>query len=262
METVIRRDKESRTRLADFMILLSNGYTISPYTSIIDLEIKNAVYKRLGLPIYNIREKRIKEGISNLLGAEGASLKGNISPLMEKTLLRLLESKAMLRFTLINDTLSSHEKAYRSKDDLVQKLEKIREENSKIKDKNLRDRYTKVLFFRDVISKKLAKLHLQLGITKETIIKKDILKEEIERFLEDIPSAYISHLLANERDKQMQRKIKKNDMNDIATLSMAIPYCDIVVAENMFTSIAKNLKLDEKYSTIILSNPKDVIKYL
>lgn len=45
-------------------------------------------------------------------------------------------------------------------------------------------------------------------------------------------------------------------MNDIASLAISIPYCDMVIAENMFTSIAIRLKLDKKYKTVILKDLK------
>ena len=49
-------------------------------------------------------------------------------------------------------------------------------------------------------------------------------------------------------------KIDKNDFSDILFLSVAIPYCDIVIAEKTWTNIAINKKLDKKFNTKISKN--------
>ena len=43
---------------------------------------------------------------------------------------------------------------------------------------------------------------------------------------------------------------------------MAIPYCDIVVTEKMWTDIAKKERLDKIYNTSILNSLKDLSKIL
>ena len=56
--------------------------------------------------------------------------------------------------------------------------------------------------------------------------------------------------------------MQKNDLNDILAFSMAIPYCDIVIGEKMFISLAKQAHLDKIYNTIILSSIKELDKYI
>ena len=51
-------------------------------------------------------------------------------------------------------------------------------------------------------------------------------------------------------------------MYDIWHLTLAIPHSDIVVTENMWTSIARNAKLEEKCNTTILSSLIDLDEFL
>jgi len=40
-----------------------------------------------------------------------------------------------------------------------------------------------------------------------------------------------------------ERKVSPHDLNDIMSLSIALPYCDVVVAERMWQSIILQSKL-------------------
>ncbi|GAF95554.1 unnamed protein product, partial [marine sediment metagenome] len=68
-----------------------------------------------------------------------------------------------------------------------------------------------------------------------------------------LPATYSYHCLTDRRDRDLQRKINAHDLNDIMSLSVAIPYCDVVCGEKMFISLAKNTKLDKLYNTKLLS---------
>lgn len=54
----------------------------------------------------------------------------------------------------------------------------------------------------------------------------------------------------------------KNDFIDMLYLSEAIPYCDIVVTEKKWVSLAKQAKLDKLYDTILLSKVDDLPLWL
>lgn len=58
METLNRKDKDSRERLASFMVKLSKGYTI--YVNC-DIEVMRAVIKKLGIPLPNPKRSFIKQ---------------------------------------------------------------------------------------------------------------------------------------------------------------------------------------------------------
>jgi len=57
------------------------------------------------------------------------------------------------------------------------------------------------------------------------------------------------------------RRAKESDLWDMA-LSIAIPYCDIVVTERSWCGIAKDAGLDELYGTSIVHRPYDLAALL
>ncbi len=73
---------------------------------------------------------------------------------------------------------------------------------------------------------------------------------------------YTTFCLTDERDRLGDRSINKNDIYDIAAFSIAIPYCDIVIGEKMFISIAKDRKLDALYDTKLGSSLEDLYEFL
>ena len=53
------------------------------------------------------------------------------------------------------------------------------------------------------------------------------------------------------RNTSLSREIKSNDLYDLQ-LSIAIPYCDIVVSERQWINIAKHKHLDSKYESNLI----------
>lgn len=129
-----------------------------------------------------------------------------------------------------------------------------------IKDNTLRFRAGAASFFNDVILPDLFPIAHRLGLRPETVLGKSL--EDITAFFQTMPTAYCLFTLSQCRDQNMQRPIKKTDMYDIWALSIAIPYCDIVLADSMFASIAKQAKLDKIYNTVILNSPEELLKHL
>lgn len=71
---------------------------------------------------------------------------------------------------------------------------------------------------------------------------------------EAIPPLRIEACLAVERDLHRDRVVVANDVQDIASLSMAIAYCDVTVTERFWTDIATRLELCNSYGTRIVSD--------
>jgi hypothetical protein len=53
-----------------------------------------------------------------------------------------------------------------------------------------------------------------------------------------MPASYCLFELSYFRDMQPQRKVQSNDMNDLMSLCLAIPYCDVVVTERQWANAA------------------------
>jgi hypothetical protein len=74
-----------------------------------------------------------------------------------------------------------------------------------------------------------------------------------------IPIADVDTHLQRFRHEASQRAWEPNDLNDLDSLARAIVYCDIVVTEKQWVSVAARAGLGEKYGTQLLSKPEDVV---
>ncbi len=87
-------------------------------------------------------------------------------------------------------------------------------------------------------------------------------REQILAFWDSIPTLHVETTLESERDEQRSREIDANDVIDVSFLSVAIPYCDIVVTERFWVDLAKRNRLDQTYDTILLTDLADLEQHL
>ena len=260
-ETLRNLNPKRRKRLASLMINVSKGYSILPSNSIMESEVRQAALKKLGLPTVDVKKIAIGRGISHMLGAKGELIRkeGAVGPdLPEETKKKILDyvdsPQALLRF-LTSQSLAEKTRDMRQiQAAQVEKMEEIRRQHAKIVDNDLRFRVSIVEFLIGIVGPWLTKLAVELNLPMNAIISKDWTQQEFTQFFQTMPTAYCLFTLTYRRDQYLQRAIDKNDINDIWALTMAIPYCDIVVTESMWASIAQQSKLDRIYETLILSS--------
>ena len=53
-----------------------------------------------------------------------------------------------------------------------------------------------------------------------------------------------------------------NDLNDVIALSVAVPYCDVVVTERSWSSMLAAVKVPQRYDTLVTPSPQDVVDRL
>lgn len=255
-------NKRRKNELVPLMVRLSRGYSFQPYFSInIRSEIHNIILRKLGLPQINVRNLILKQGISNLIGGGKPTLtsrKGSGLPEdIKRELLDLLESPKVLEFSL-NLKLP---KSFLNMEE-IEIFEKNRQELSKIKDNDLRQREFMAWNMRAIISPELGKILYECSLPMDFILEEKSTREDREGLLDSIPTALCLLTLIYQRDQQLQRPIQANDFNDIWFLTLALPYSDIVATEKMWASIVRQKKLDRKCNTIILSSINELEKYL
>jgi uncharacterized protein YutD len=83
-----------------------------------------------------------------------------------------------------------------------------------------------------------------------------------ESFFQSAPSFDVELELTTQRNNHYDRIVDPNDILDVDFLSRAIPYCDVVITEKFWVSLAKRKKLDVKYNTHITSDLNDLEKYI
>ena len=76
--------------------------------------------------------------------------------------------------------------------------------------------------------------------------------------IENVPAIDIIVTFEIDRDENLSRQPQPNDLADFAALSVAIPYCDIIVIEKHWANVAKHKGFDKKYQTAILTDIRDI----
>jgi hypothetical protein len=270
--------QERRERLAEYMVLVSQGWAILPAPFIIEPEIENACLRKLGLPGYDLRAFAIKTGLSQLVGAKAdiefqdtdpsKALPENKKAELKSFLLEKLESPETLLWLLKRrfDELdkSDHKKMQKDSIQFALELERMRLfEEKRIKDNDLRRRATLAKYFVQVINPKIVTFLFSIHVNPELFAEKVFVdQEQTIRFFQSVPTSYCAVQLTLYRDMLRSRRIQPNDLNDIMSLSIAIPYSDVVVTERMWHSIISRTKLDRLYGTIVLTSAKQLVPVL
>ena len=260
----ISNDKR-RKRLAHIIASISKCYGFQPYVDRnIRNEIRNVVLKKLGLPKVNIGGQVLRQGIPHILGAEAVlkpkkGAKGELPEDVKKKLLDLLVAPETLETAL---TWRMPISTIKGKEETVAKMERNRKDLSRVKDNDLRKRVFLVRNLMEIVVPELAKILYEWNLPKDFIIKGISTRKDIEQLLDSIPSALCLFTLIFQRDQQLQRPIETNDINDVWFLTLAIPYSDIVITENMFASLARQAHLDTKCGTVILSSIDQLEEFL
>jgi len=142
------------------------------------------------------------------------------------------------------------ESACANANDLVGRIE-ARRAKSKNEPNDMRSRLYLYHLFLDNQDKLFAALDT-LGKTKKDF---ECLSDRIKReLLTKVPCYDVEAALAVQIDKQWDRRLQRNDIYDIAALTGAIPYCDIVVTEKSWVRLASTAGLDKRYGTYFLSS--------
>jgi hypothetical protein len=98
-------------------------------------------------------------------------------------------------------------------------------------------------------------------ITKAQIPDKsanDVLREQARRIVADSPTYNIEREMVLRLEAQHDRRITENDLRDMQTFCAVVAYADIVVAENLFSNLARQANLDKQYKTAVTSKLLDL----
>jgi len=261
-ETINRKNPRNREQLASLMMKISKWYCFTPfYDRIVNGEVWNIILEKLNLPKIDLREKVLGKGIGHLLGAK-PEIHGDIPEDLRQELLDMIdEPETIIKIISGFDSLYTDElnQNYRIAHNL---LERNRQKLRQIRDKEKRRKAFLGINFSAMITPKIATILHALQFPVNFIIKENFSERDFEDLLDKIPTALCLFTLIFQRDQEYHRPIKKNDFNDIASLTLAIPYSDIVITDKMMASIATRMKLDDKCDTIILKSISELEEYL
>ncbi len=74
----------------------------------------------------------------------------------------------------------------------------------------------------------------------------------MQEFLKGVPSRWITRELRRVRHRNPQQPWHPHDLNDVNALSVAVPYCDVVVTERQWATHLTDLGLAEQYGPTVL----------
>lgn len=272
IETRRKRDLSARTRLAAVMTAISKGWAIAPRWKIIPPLLDNAlaaffgrVYKTQSPKIFG-RGVPFAFGISDSLPQE-LNRRYSVPLSQAQAETDFLGTTLGVEFFLRGQMPDGSELPRRlinafdaRAEQVVQAFEQMRKEGRAL-DKTTRHRaHAFVEMFGAYAAGVLQDSLARLGITAQELFSAGT--ERAMALCHAVPVMDVLIELETERDKHWDRAIERNDYYDEEFLSVAIPFCDVVVTEHFWTSLATRKRLDRKYQTQMLPNLTALADYL
>lgn len=86
--------------------------------------------------------------------------------------------------------------------------------------------------------------------------------ESARAFVNRMPSTDVSVTLKTAAHRNRDKKWATNDIHDIDALSVAVPYCDVVVTEKYAHRVLTDERIDQKARTVVLRTLQDLPSHL
>jgi hypothetical protein len=87
-------------------------------------------------------------------------------------------------------------------------------------------------------------------------------RDRVQRFLENVPSRWVTRELRRIRHRNPQQSWHPHDLNDVNALSVAVPYCDVVVTERQWARHINSSGLAKRYGTTVLHDLAELTNVL
>ena len=87
-------------------------------------------------------------------------------------------------------------------------------------------------------------------------------ESDVIAFAKRAPTAYCLWTLSYDLARDVQHSLVPNDFRDIASLSGALGYCDILVTERRWTSSARQEGLDREYGSTVINSVSDLARHI
>ena len=260
---------EQQEKLIDLILDISKSWVLKPYNLFAEKEIENAAtFVLKNKYIHDIHSEILGRGLGDILDISFEYMLQkypHISHLVKNNPRGLSYDFFKKDFQNFNEDLEvikrnlkskrSRELAQKTFEDnkkFLENMEENRFKNSKMS-KDRFSRYSKARALVDSAIPHLVVFMRSNKITADQLFSPNE-KEKVELFNKHLNSMNVLFTLVLERDFSSEKQIISNDTYDMAHLSGAIPYCDVVVTEKMFAHISRKKKLDKIYDCDILDD--------
>lgn len=251
-------DKDTKEEIFEMMIELSDNHSITLYNVVNRAEIRNYVWMKLhGEHIYDMKEKSVKKGIGYMGGNYSfTGIDREISEEEQEKLHEVIKTEWATRKVFMSDGFLEGPKlqAKNRVEYWEDKLEEIRQENKDLGESEEEAR--KILIensFYEEVMPKIRETCLTLNVDPVKLFYEDR-DYSFDMFYSQFPAFYTRMNLTIRRDFDWNRPIEGNDLWDIMSLSVAIPYCDVVASEEYFVGKTYASDLPEIYGTEVVQD--------
>jgi hypothetical protein len=275
IETWNSRSARRRWNLASTMFNLARpGGSIGPHTmagppEVVEMELDVALRRRFGRPLDIRWQPVFGEGVGHAFGKPAVKYEAPaelpLSPERRRDInyqasrLKELVSLAgpITDLPVVGIDTESYKRPSRTymegEAGRVELFKRLRLNRDK------RAKYVGVVSLLDIFEP-LNEALSRAGIDNEEFLS--LSADEMMDFLSDLPSRHVDYELHRLRHEDPHLKRGLGDLEDLAALSVAIAYCDVVVTERLWAHLARRAGLEERYETRILSNVCDLLPLL
>jgi len=264
-------DVGRQDELIDLILDISKSWVLKPYNLFAEKEIENAASFVLeNKYVHDIHSEILGRGLGDIFDVSFEYMLQK-NPLMKyliknnprglsydffkKDFQKMNEDIEFIKKYLKSDEIREiRQKAFDENKKFLENMEENRFKNSKM-NKDLFPRYSQARALVDAAVPHLAVFMHSNKIAADQLFSPNE-KEKVGLFNKHLNSMNVLSILVLERDFSSEKQIISNDAYDMAHLSGAIPYCDVVVTEKMFAHISRKKKLDGIYDCEILDDLK------
>jgi hypothetical protein len=249
VETSRRIDIRSRRDVIRTLVAFTRGWSLAPVTAVSPQELRHSLARLFGAP-EPAPVVALGRGVPFALGRSGQLHEDlHMGEDEARAFEAMLDSPGAL-FQLLGGTDNDYIEPARSA--IVEHARNAaeREEQSRPIQRRCSEAERRRAYA-DTLTRALQdELSAALGEMSRTVADlRAIGQEGLMQFWASVPTADVEIELVTARNKQWSRVVAGNDIADIDFLSVAIPYCDLVLTEPFWNQLAFQTGLARKYGT-------------
>ena len=255
METIRDADLNRRRRRGAIMGSLSQFHTIAPPGAILPMEIDHALKATFGRPQQPREVEVFGRGFRHAFGMAADALRfpEGITLPQQRTVEEQLEVALLIGWPMDQDIWKFAQQPDQFGTAFAEREEELGERLASF-DFNKGNRLKRAILT-DAISEILNEINE--GFERAWVSQDEFWalgQRGMTAFFRKIHTRHVVSELRRFKHKQPSQRWDRNDMRDLAAMSLAVVYCDVVVAEKRWTEAIKQTGLDEVYGTTVIDN--------